>query len=80
MGMTTSAASPIADAQPRALAAARKALELDPNLAEAHTVLAVALEHDWQWSESEKEYRRALELDPNNTLALSNLGDLLVAA
>lgn len=79
LGSTTAAASAVSDAQPRALAAARKALELDPNLAEAHTVLAAALERDWQWSESEKEYRRALELDPNNTLALSNLGDLLVA-
>ena len=78
-GSTTTAGSAVSDAQPKALAAARKALELDPNLAEAHTVLAAALERDWQWAESEREYRRALDLDPNNALALSNLGDLLVA-
>ena len=76
-GFSGTAVSAVADAQPKALAAARKAIELDPNLAEAHTVVAATLERDWQWTESEKEYRRALDLDPNNTRALSDLGDLL---
>ncbi len=51
----------------RALAAARGALELDEDLAEAHAALAlVALMRDWDWQASEREYRRALELNPNS--------------
>ena len=47
--------------------AALKALELDPNLSEAHTALAEALSsYDWNWSAAEKEHQRALYLDPNN--------------
>lgn len=42
-------------------------------------VLAYALEQDWRWTEAEAEYRRAIELDPNNALALRYLGELLVA-
>ncbi|MGO9304094.1 MAG: protein kinase domain-containing protein [Candidatus Korobacteraceae bacterium] len=49
-----------------ALSAARKALELDPQLAEAHGALAMALVGDFQWAEAEKEFQRALELAPNN--------------
>jgi TolB-like protein/DNA-binding winged helix-turn-helix (wHTH) protein/Tfp pilus assembly protein PilF len=48
-----------------AKAAAIKALELDPSLAEAHFSLAQTLEYDWNWSEAEKEYRLALKLNPN---------------
>jgi TolB-like protein/DNA-binding winged helix-turn-helix (wHTH) protein/Tfp pilus assembly protein PilF len=43
-----------------------KALELDPNLAEAHVSLAGILEeYDWNWKEADKEYQRGLELNPN---------------
>ena len=53
----------------KAEAAARKALELDETLAEAHTVLAAVLYRlHWDWRESEKEFRRALELNPNYTI------------
>jgi TolB-like protein/DNA-binding winged helix-turn-helix (wHTH) protein len=48
-----------------AKAAATKALELDPSLAEAHFSLAQTLEYDWNWSEAEKEYSLALKLNPN---------------
>ena len=49
----------------KAKAAAEKALELDPNLAEAHTSLAVILAYfEWDFAGAEKEFRRALELDP----------------
>jgi len=55
---------------PKARAAALKALELDPNLAEAHTSLAVVLQnYDWDWAAAEREYRRAVELDPNYATA-----------
>lgn len=77
-GRTSAAVSPVTDALPKALAAARKALELDPSLAEAHSVLAYTLEQDWKWDEAEAEYRRAIQLEPNNAFALRYLGELLV--
>jgi serine/threonine protein kinase/Tfp pilus assembly protein PilF len=49
--------------------ASRKALELDDSLPEAHTARAMALAQAWRWSEAEPEYRRALELNPNNAAA-----------
>jgi len=49
-----------------AKAAARRALELDPSLAEAHYSLAQTFEYDWNWSEAEKEYQLALKLNPNH--------------
>jgi Tfp pilus assembly protein PilF len=48
------------------MSAARKALELDPDLVEAHLLLANVLQEEWQWAEAEAEYRRALELSPND--------------
>lgn len=50
----------------KARAAAVKALEIDDTLAEAHTSLACVLHHlDWDWAGAEREYRRALELNPD---------------
>ncbi len=55
---------------PQARAAAAKALELDGNLAEAHTALTLIVQNqDWDWRTSEKEYRRAIELNPNYATA-----------
>jgi DNA-binding winged helix-turn-helix (wHTH) protein/Tfp pilus assembly protein PilF len=49
---------------------ARKALSLDDTLAEAHTSLAYFLSAlDWNWSEAETEFRRAIQLDPNYVTA-----------
>jgi len=46
--------------------AALKALTIDDELAEAHTSVAWILRiHDWNWVESEKEFKRAIELNPN---------------
>jgi len=46
---------------------ALKALEINSNLAEAHTSLgAVRFLADWSWPQAEKEFKRALELDPSN--------------
>jgi DNA-binding winged helix-turn-helix (wHTH) protein/tetratricopeptide (TPR) repeat protein len=65
---------------PKAKAAAAKALALDESLSEAHTSLAVvALMYDWDWAGSEKEFKRALELDPNNALAHHWRGQCLLA-
>jgi tetratricopeptide (TPR) repeat protein len=51
------------------LNAARKAIELDPLLAEAHDALGTAYARDGQWEHSEKSFRRALELDRNRSLS-----------
>ena len=54
------------DLMPKARAAAVRALQIDEHSAEAHTALALITEnYDWDWQTSEKEYRRAIELDPN---------------
>ena len=58
-------ASP-AECIPKAKAATAKALELDPTLAEAHTVAGMlAATYDWDWARAESEFKRSLELDPN---------------
>ena len=57
---------PPSEAIPLGKAAAMKAIEFDPNLAEAHSALADSLAiGDWNWTESEKEFHKAIELDPN---------------
>jgi TolB-like protein/Flp pilus assembly protein TadD len=54
------------EAMPRARAAALKALEIDGNLAEAHTTLAYTQMHyDWNLAEAEANFERAFELNPN---------------
>ncbi len=54
----------------KARAAAVHALELDPRLPEAHTALALVVQnYDWDWETAEKEFRRALELNPNYATA-----------
>jgi len=55
----------------RAGEAAETALRLDPNLADAHLLMGRVLgELDWNWPAADAELRRAVELDPNNMLAL----------
>jgi TolB-like protein/DNA-binding winged helix-turn-helix (wHTH) protein/Tfp pilus assembly protein PilF len=66
---TTYYSSP-AEVMPRAKEAALKAVELDPNLASAHVKLGyVYLFYDWDWPAAEKEYRRALEINPSSSEA-----------
>jgi serine/threonine protein kinase/Tfp pilus assembly protein PilF len=61
---------PAEKAFPPAKAAALKALELDPNLAEAHTTLAlINWLYDWNWSAADDEFKRALDLDPQSVTA-----------
>ena len=58
------------EAYPKAKAAAIKALELDNTLSEAHTSLAFSMDvFDWNWDAAEKEYRRAIELNPGYATA-----------
>ncbi len=54
------------EANPLAKAAVAKALEIDPDLPEAHTVSGmIAATYDWDWVKAEREFKRSLELDPN---------------
>ncbi len=62
---TNGLASP-RECMPKAEAAARKALALDDTLAEAHASLAgVLYRYHWDWEDAEREFQRALDLDPN---------------
>lgn len=55
---------------PKARAAAERAIQLDEGLAEAHTSLALITEnHDWDWATAERQFRRAIELNPNYSTA-----------
>jgi TolB-like protein len=60
--------SNIADELPKMRAAAEKAIQLDPLLAEAHDALALVSSRDAQWELSEKSFRRAIELDSHNPM------------
>jgi len=61
---------PPRDAMPKGKAAALRALELDDTLAEAHTTLGRVLAvYDWDWPGAEKEYKRAIELNPRYAIA-----------
>jgi TolB-like protein len=54
-----------ADVMPKAKEAARRAISIDGSLAEAHASLAgVYKNYDWDWAGAEREYTKALELDP----------------
>ena len=58
------------EAFPKAKEAALKALQLDDTLAEAHTSLAFAkTDYDWDWAGAEREFQRAIELNPNYAYA-----------
>jgi serine/threonine protein kinase/tetratricopeptide (TPR) repeat protein len=61
---------PPIDSFPKAKAAAMKALEIDDTLAEAHAALAYVVYYaDWDWPRAEREFKRAIELNPNSALA-----------
>jgi eukaryotic-like serine/threonine-protein kinase len=69
------------EAFPQSKAAAKRALEIDPTLAEAHTALANALAvYDWNWTQAEQEFKRAIELDPNNATAHYRYGTEYLAS
>lgn len=58
------------ESYPHALSAATRAVELDPESAEAHLALGYIHEHyEWNWDEEDREVERAMELDPSYELA-----------
>jgi serine/threonine-protein kinase len=74
-------AAPPKAVMPRAKAAAMKSLDLDDGLAEAHTSLAATLAwFDWDWEASEREFKRAVELNPHYAVAHHWYGSVLLSA
>ena len=67
------------DAMSQARTAASKALQLDDSLAEAHASMGNILHnYDWNWAAAEKEYKRAIELNPNYAMAHHLYAHLLI--
>jgi TolB-like protein/Flp pilus assembly protein TadD len=69
------------DCYPKAMAAAKKALELDETLAEAHTTLALAIwYYDFDFTQAIREFQRAIELNPNYAIAHQQYGNNTLSA
>jgi len=69
------------DCYPKAKAAAKKALELDDTLAEARTSLAIAIWlYDFDSSQANREFQRAIELNPNYAIAHQQYGNITLSA
>ena len=75
---TVMVGAPPAETRAKAIGAVRKALELEPDLAEAHVLLAHLQQEQWHWADAEAEYKRALELSPNNADAHAGLASWLM--
>lgn len=71
LGTVNLSATPPTEALERGRNAALRAVELDGTLAEAHTSLAVIHCYSWEWAEAEKEFKLAVELNPNYAAAHS---------
>jgi len=67
------------DAAANARVLARKALELNSDLAAPHLTMTGVAEIDWDWAGAQKEYRRALELEPGSSEAHLSYGMFLAA-
>lgn len=65
LGVVQIGALPPREARLRAEETAKKALALDPTLAEAHTALGYANHYNWNWTAAETDFKRAIELNPN---------------
>ena len=77
LGGGAASASP-RETLPKAKAAATKALELDETLAEAHSALGYAeFFSDWDWASAEREFRRAIELNPSSAISHARYSEIL---
>jgi TolB-like protein/DNA-binding winged helix-turn-helix (wHTH) protein/Tfp pilus assembly protein PilF len=80
IGATIYGNLPASEAAPKAKAAAVRALEIDPSLAEAETSLATAkFNYDWDWTAAEEGFKRALQLDPSYATAYQRYSLYLIA-
>jgi TolB-like protein/protein involved in temperature-dependent protein secretion len=69
---------PARESAPKGKAAALKALEIDPNLAEAYTALAyIKTDYEWDFEGAEKDYLKAIELNPKYATARQWYGEYL---
>jgi len=74
-------AGPPQDCYPKAMAAAKKALELDNTLAEAHTTLALSIwYYEFYFSQANREFQRAIELNPNYATGHQQYGNNTLSA
>lgn len=72
------AGTPPSRIEARATAAARRALDIDPGLAEPHVALAMAHMHAFRWNEANAEFRRAIATDSTSSIAHTQYGRYLV--
>jgi DNA-binding winged helix-turn-helix (wHTH) protein/TolB-like protein/Tfp pilus assembly protein PilF len=80
-GQTVGGEMSAGEIMPKARAAALRAIELDDGLAEAHANLGhIMFWYDWDWNGAEKEFQRALQLDPNSPDTLQFYAHLLSAS
>ena len=80
IGATIYGNLPASEAAPKAKAAATRALEIDPSLAEAETSLATAkFNYDWDWTGAEEGFKRAIQLDPSYATAYQRYSLYLIA-
>jgi len=69
------------DCYPKAIAAAKKAIELDDTLAEAHTSLGMAIcYYEFDFAQADREFQRAIELNPNYATGHQQYGNVTLAA
>jgi DNA-binding winged helix-turn-helix (wHTH) protein/tetratricopeptide (TPR) repeat protein len=70
---------PVPDTIPKAKAAVECALEIDDTLSEAHASLGhIQSRYEWKWEEAEASFKRALALNPNNSIALRWYSSILI--
>jgi len=67
------------ETRPLAVAAARKALQIDGELAEAHAVIASMHHYEWEWADAEQGFLRALELNPGYPHGLALYSNYLIS-
>jgi TolB-like protein/DNA-binding winged helix-turn-helix (wHTH) protein/Tfp pilus assembly protein PilF len=80
IGSTLVGTMPSLEASDKARTAALKAVELDPNLAEAQVALAtVRIKYDWDWAQAEKGFQRAIDLNPSYSTAYQRYSLYLMA-
>jgi len=70
---------PLDEAYAKTLWASSKAVETDETVADGHIMVAAVAEHDWNWGKAEREYRRAIDLNPGLARAHHWYGLLLSA-
>ena len=63
------AGTPTSETIPQAKTYAERAIAIDDRLAEPHATLGIINDQLWQWTEAEREYKRAIELNPNYATA-----------